>query len=301
MFVSTYRVFKFAFENFWRNVWLSLMTISMLVLTLLTVNILLVINRAADQAIKFVENRIEVSVYFQNNADPKKITTAVEYLRSLAQVRDVEEISAEEALAKFRMRHENDPAIISSLEELGGNPFGPTLIIKAKQASDFETIIGALDNPQFRDVIRNKDFSNYQPIVEKIRHTTNNVRMAGLILSFVFFLIALLIIFNTVRIAIFIHREEISIMRLVGASNWFIRAPYLLETVLLSLLAVLIAIAIVYPALLFVEPYYKQYFEMGLADYFEQNGIWIFGAQFLGLLFVTMLSTGLAMRKFLKV
>lgn len=277
------------------------MTISMLVLTLLTVNILLVINRAADQAIKFVENRIEVSVYFQNNADPKKITTAVEYLRSLAQVRDVEEISAEEALAKFRMRHENDPAIISSLEELGGNPFGPTLIIKAKQASDFETIIGALDNPQFRDVIRNKDFSNYQPIVEKIRHTTNNVRMAGLILSFVFFLIALLIIFNTVRIAIFIHREEISIMRLVGASNWFIRAPYLLETVLLSLLAVLIAIAIVYPALLFVEPYYKQYFEMGLADYFEQNGIWIFGAQFLGLLFVTMLSTGLAMRKFLKV
>jgi len=304
MLVSTYRVLKFAFQNFWRNFWLSLITISMLVLTLLTVNILLVVNRVTDEAIHLVENRIEVSVYFNNDADQKKITSAVEYLRSLSQVRDVEEINADEALAKFRLRHENDPEIISSLEELGGNPFGSTLIVKAQEAKDFSIIIDALENPQFRDVIREKDFSDYQQIVEKIKKTTDQIRAAGIVLSIIFFLIALLIIFNTVRIAIFIHREEIGIMRLVGASNWFIKGPYLVETVLLSLLAVLIVMAILYPSLAFIEPQYKQYFggeTAGLVKYFEQNGWWIFGSEFLGLLVVTMVSTSLAMRKHLKV
>lgn len=304
MFVSIYRILKFAFQNFWRNFWLSLITISMLVLTLLTVNILLVVNRVTDEAIHFVENRIEVSVYFNNNAEPKKITSAIEYLRSLSQVRDVEVINADEALAKFRLRHQNDPAIISSLEELGGNPFGPTLIVKAQEAKDFSIIIDALENPQFRDVIRDKDFSDYQQIVEKIKKTTDQIRTAGIVLSIIFFLIALLIIFNTVRIAIFIHREEIGIMRLVGASNWFIKGPYLFETILLSLFAVLIVMVIMYPSLAFIEPQYKQYFggeTDGLVGYFEQNAWWIFGSEFLGLLVVTMLSTILAMRKHLKV
>ncbi len=304
MFVSSYRVIKFAFQNFWRNLWLSIITISMLVMTLMTINILIVVNRVTDQAIAFVENRIEVSVYFNQNATPEKVTSAITYLRSLSQVKEVEMISADEALQKFKARHVNDPAIASSLEELGANPFGATLVIKAHSAKDFDTIISALDNPQFRDAIREKDFSDYQQIVGKIRETTTQVRTVGIVLSGIFFLIALLIIFNTVRIAIFIHREEISIMRLVGASNWFIRLPYLLETVIVSLIAVLLTAAIIYPTLAFFEPQYSAYFgneTLGLVSFFEQNGLMIFGLQFVILLVITMASTAMAMRKFLKV
>ncbi len=304
MFVSTVRVTKFAFQNFWRNFWLSVITISMLVLTLITINVLLVLNQATNQAISFVEDRIEVSVYFHDSAPQAKVNSAVEYLRGLAQVKDVETISATEALERFRTTHINDEAILGALDELDGNPFGPTLVVKADTADDFDFIIDALDNPQFRDGIREKDFSDYEEIVGKIKNTTNQIRTAGIVLSIVFFFIAILIIFNTVRVAIFIHREEIGVMKLVGASDWFVRAPFLLETILLSLIAIIIVIAIVYPSLVIIEPRFNLYFggeSAGLISYFEQNGLKIFGIQFLVLLVVTMISTSMAMRKYLKV
>ena len=276
----------------------------MLVLTLLTVNILLLLNRVTDEAIKFVENRIEVSVYFNQTADTKTISDALTYLRTLPQVKDVQEITADDSLALFKTRHAADPAILSSLDELGSNPFGPTLIVKANSAKDFDAIISALNNPQYKDAIREKDFSDYQQIVAKIRVTTDRIRMVGIILSGVFFLIALLIIFNTVRVTVFIHKDEIGIMRLVGASSGFIRAPYLLETILLSFIALVITMAIVFPGLFFLDPYMTQYFggqSTGLVSYFVQNGLYIFGGQFLALLIVTMGSTSLAIRKYLKV
>lgn len=304
MFISTFRIIKFAFQNFWRNIWLSLMTISMLVLTLLTINVLLALNQVTNQVIQLVENRIEISVYFKDTADPKKINSAITYLRSLPQVKDIQEISADEALNTFKERHANDTVILASLDEIGKNPFGSTLVVKAYSAKDFDVIIDALNNPQYRDAIREKDFSDYQEIVGKIRATTAQVRTVGIIFSAIFALIAILIIFNTVRITMYIHREEIGIMRLVGASGAFIRSPFLFETVLTSFITTLIVAAIVYPSFAFLEPKMTQYFgggSVGLISYFEQNGFMIFGIQFLILLIITMASTGLAMRKYLKI
>ena len=304
MFVSTYRVTKFAFQNFWRNFWLSVITITMLVMTLLTVNILLVLNYVTDQAISSVENRIEVSVYFERDTPEPTVMSAVSYLRGISQVRDVLTISSEDALSRFTEQHKDNPVVLASLDELGGNPFGSTLIVKANSAQDFTTILDALENPQFRDSIREKDFSNYQQIIDRIQGTTERIRFFGLVMMAIFIAITILIVFNTVRIGIFIHREEIGIMRLVGASNWFIKAPFLLEMVLLSLLAMLLVMAIVYPTLAVLEPKFSFFFannSIGLIDYFEQNGLKIFGTEFGVLVILTMLSTSLAMRRYLKV
>ncbi|PJE76665.1 hypothetical protein COV05_03225 [Candidatus Uhrbacteria bacterium CG10_big_fil_rev_8_21_14_0_10_48_16] len=304
MFVSSYRVSKFAFQNFWRNFWLSIITVSMLLLTLITINILLVMNVVTDRAISLVEDRVEVSVYFYNYTEDTTLSSAVAYLRGLSQVRNVETVSAQEAYEQFVVRHGDDEQIMSSLEELGENPFGPSLIVKAHTVEDFEVIINALDNPQFRDAIREKDFSDYQSIVERIRATSDRVRTFGVALAVVFLLIAILIVFNTVRMGIFIHREEIAIMRLVGASNWFIKAPFLLEMIFLSLIAVGITMVMVYPVVAFLEPQMSVYFgaeSSGLVAYFTENGLLIFGGEFLALVLVTLFSTGLAMRKYLKV
>jgi cell division transport system permease protein len=304
MFVSSFRVSKFAFQNFWRNFWLSIITVSMLLLTLITINILLVMNVVTEKTIGFVEDRIEVSVYFHETVTDETITGAVEYMRSLAQVRDVETITADEAYEQFVARHANDDEILASLEEVEENPFGPTIIVKAHSAEDFELILDALENPQFEEEIREKDFSNYQEIVVRIQETTDRIRAFGIALSAVFMLIAILIVFNTVRIGIFIHREEIGIMRLVGASNWFIKAPFLLEMIFLSLLAVGGTIAIMYPVLAVIEPRFDVYFgaeSVGLIDYFATNGLMIYGIEFAVLVVVTLLSTSLAMRKYLKV
>lgn len=283
---------------------MSLITISMLIMTLLTVNILLVLNVVTERAIGLVEDRIEVSVYFQEYVEQETVDSAVSYLRGLAQVRDVETITAQEAYDQFTARHVNDEEIMASLEELGENPFGPTLVIKANAAEDFEVILDALENPQFRDDIREKDFSDYAQIVERIRSTTERIRAFGIALSVIFLFIAILIVFNTVRIGIFIHREEIGIMRLVGASNWFIKAPFYLEMMLLSLIAVGVTIGLLFPMLSVLEPQFGVYFgtqTAGLMEYFTTNGLLIFGLEFIGLVFVSIFSTGLAMRRFLRV
>lgn len=304
MFISTYRVTKFAFQNFWRNFWLSLITITMLVLTLLTVNILIVLNFVTDQAIQTVEDRVEISVYFHSSTPQTSVDNAVSYLRSLSQVRDVQTISAQEALDQFIARHQQDEIILKSLDEIGANPFGPSLVIKAQTVSDFDFILEALENPEFRDYIREKDFSNYSDVVARIQNATDRIRTFGLALSIIFLLIAVLIVFNTVRMSLFIHREEIGIMKLVGASDRFVRAPFLLEMILLSLIAIVVTLLIAYPTVAILEPKFGFYFggePIGLVNYFEKNGLMIFGFEFVGLVLLTMFSTGMAMRKYLKV
>lgn len=304
MLVSSYRVGKFALQNVWRNFWLSLITITMLVLTLLTVNILVVLNFVTDQAIQAVEDRVEVSVYFHANAPDTSVQNAVAYLRSLQQVRDVQTISANEALQQFAARHQNDETILKSLEEIGTNPFGSSLIVKAHEVADFETVLEALENPQFRDDIREKDFSNYEAIISRIKETTDRIRTFGIVLSAIFLFIAILIVFNTVRMGLFIHREEIGIMKLVGASNWFVRAPFLLEMALLSLVALGVTLVVIYPTLAVLEPKFGFYFggeTVGLIDYFEQHGWQLFGLQLIGLVILTLFSTWMAMRKYLRV
>lgn len=304
MLVTSYRVVKFAFQNFWRNFWLSLITVSMLVLTLITINVLILLNVVTDRAIEIVEERIEVSVYFNAGTDQERVNNAAGYLRGLAQVRDVEVITAEEALQKFEESHATDAAILASLDEVEGNPFGPTLIVKSYSAEDFPFILDALDNPQFRADIREKDFSDYEQIIDRIRGTTDRIRMFGLALSGVFLVIAMLIVFNTVRIGIFVHREEIGIMKLVGATNRFVRVPFLIESVVYSFIATAIVAAVMYPLVGFMEPRFDAYFDgqsTHLVNYFIQHGPVIFLTQFTVLTAITVVSTIFAMRKYLKV
>ncbi len=301
---SFLRVIKFAFQNIWRNVWLSVITVSMLVLTLVTVNVLLVLQLVTSKAIAFAEQRIEVSVYFNSDVPEDRVVSAASFLRGLAQVRDVETISSEEALERFRVRHAADETILASLGAVEGNPFGPTLVVKAFKASDFPVIIQALDNPQFRDDIREKDFSDYESIVARIRSTTERIQLFGAALALLFLIITVLIVFNTVRVTIFIHREEIGIMKLVGASDWFVRGPYLIESLVHSAAATGLVAAAVFPAVASLEPRFNAFFSgepTGLLSYFESHGWQVFLVQFAVLCFITTISTVFAMRKYLKV
>lgn len=304
MLVSTYRVTKFAFQNFWRNFWLSVITVSMLILTLITINILLVLNVVTEKAIALVEDRIEVSVYFNQTTSDETLTGAIAYLRGLSQVRDVMKIDAQTAYDNFVARHAGDEEILASLQELGENPFGSMLVVKAYSAEDFDFIIDALNNPQFQNDIRDKDFSNYESIVKRIRDITDKIRTFGIVLSLVFLSIAILIVFNTVRIGMFIHREEIGIMRLVGASNWFIKAPFYIEMIFLSFIATLVVPFLMYLMIVILESRLGMYFGaggVGLYAYFVENGLIIYGIQFLALVAITIFSTGLAMKKHLRV
>ncbi|TAK03815.1 FtsX-like permease family protein [Patescibacteria group bacterium] len=299
------RVIKFAGQNILRNFWLSVITVSMMTFTLLSVNVLVALSLVADRAIAYVEDKVEVSVYFKAEATEAHVADAAGFLRALEQVRDVRVTTSDEALERFKARHERDATVLASLQEIGKNPFGPTLVVKARAPGDFPFIMEALDRPQFADDVREKDFTDYQGVIDRIRETTDRARAVGVTVAGTFFAIALLIVFNTVRLGLVIHREEIGIMKLVGATSAFVRTPFLVETVLLSLVATLVSAALVIPAVAAADPALGAFFDgaatLDLLGFYRREGIMVFGIQFAVLAATSMIATGFAMRKYLRV
>jgi cell division transport system permease protein len=275
----------------------------MLILTLAALNILLVLNLVTNAAIQNVENRVDISVTFKTTAQFEDVENTAVYLRSFAEVRDVSIVTPDEALDIFKDRHANNPTVLSSLDEVGENPFGHELVIRARSTDDYPMIMEALDNPAFRDQIEEKDFASHEEVLNKISDVANQVRLFALVLVAIFLGIAVLIVFNTVRVAIFVHREEIAIMRLVGATGWFIRAPYLLETLMFSFLAVVISGAFMIFAATALDPVFASYFDSSskLKDFFISQGAWVYGLEFAGAALVCLVSTAVAMRKYLRV
>lgn len=301
--LSFARVIKFTFQNIFRNFWLSFITLTIFVLTLVTVNLVLFINVAADSALQAVEQKVEMTFYFEPETSTEIVTSAQGYLRGFSQVSDVEYISAEESLESFRARHLGDEVILSSLDEVDGNPFGDSLVVTTQSSSDFAFIVEAMETPEFAGYIKDQDFTDYEEVIEKIQVLKTRIGYAGLAVACVFILIAIMIIFNTIRVAIYVHREEISIMKLVGANNWFVRGPFILEALLYSAVATGLMIAILFGFLSASSEQIVNYFggagEM-IFDYFSQN-IWIiFGSQFMALAALSLLTTAFAMRKYLK-
>ncbi len=303
--VSLYRAIKFSLQDFWRNIWLSLITIFIVVLTLLLVNILITINVLANYAVKSVEDKVDISIYFDSKATEKQVLEVKARLLELPVVKGVEYISKEEALKDFKIKHQNEPEVLESVKELEKNPLPATLIIKAKDPQHYQAIIGFLnDNKDYGNLIEDQNFNDHKEMIKRINNITSRVYQVGIILSLIFALVVVLIVFNTVRIAIYTHREEIGIMKLVGANNWFVRSPFLLEGVLYSLLACVLAVIITYPLLGVVQSYASSFFDSGgfnLVNYFNGHFLIIFGLEFLVMALLNVLSTSWATRRYLKV
>ncbi len=302
--LSLGRVFKFTFQNFFRNFWLSFISITIFVLTLLTINVVLFVNVIADAALQAVEQKVEVAIYFVNDASEDLVKSAQGYLLALPQVRDVEFISSEVALETFTERYAQDEVILSSLDEVDGNPFGYALIVSAHSSDDFAFILEAIETPEYGPLIKEKDATDYEMIIERIKSLSARVRAGGLALAGFFGLVAMLIIFNTIRVAIYVHRDEIGIMKLVGANDWFVRGPFLLEAILYSLVATIIMTLVILVAIGVTDPWMMRYFgeiDVSVKEYFFKNAILIFGLQFLVMSILSLLTTLFAMRRYLRV
>jgi cell division transport system permease protein len=298
------RLIKFAGQSTLRNFWLAFVTTSVLLLTLLTVNMLVVMNVLADATLKYIEDQVQVEVYF-NQGTSQGIQESVHgYLSALAQVKDVEVIPAEESLAAFKQLHADDPEILAALEEVGGNPIGDSLLITAHDPNSFEFILSALDSsPEYAPYIKEKNFVDTQVVIERLTNFSDKVRLGALILASFFAIISILIVFNTIRVAIYVHRDEIAVMKLVGARDWFIRGPFLLEVIFYSAIATGVMGGICALLFRFLEPQIRTFFagvDISLSAYYWQNAVLLFGGQFLGLALLSMITTLFAMRRYLK-
>ncbi|MDP2631378.1 MAG: permease-like cell division protein FtsX [Candidatus Uhrbacteria bacterium] len=303
-FLSALRIIRFAFQNFFRNFWLSVITMSVFVLTLITVNALIFINVLGSATVQSVQEKVEVSIYFEPDTSDDIVKSAQGYLLGLSQVRNVTFVSAEDALVAFKEHHQNDAVILDSLEEIDGNPFGSALVISAWSPDDFTFILEAIETPEYQRYIKKKDFTDYEAVISKIQNLSDRIRIGGLVLAGFFILIAILIIFNTIRVATYVHRDEIGIMKLVGANDWFVRGPFLLEAIMYSAASTAIMVGIVFLSMRWLEPWVSTYFggiDFSAQQFFLDNALLIFGSQFLVLSVLGLFTTMFAIRRYLRV
>jgi len=273
-FIRCWRILAAAWKHFTRNLWLALTTVFVLVLALLSVNVLLGVNVLLTNAVRQLEDKIDVSVYFQANTPPAVLEQARFFMDSLPQVKSAQLLTADKALEQFKQLHANEPKILGALSELDQNPLGATLIIKANRTSDYPFLLEALKNPQFDFAIESKNFEDHADTINRVRDIGRSVQMFGTGLIAVFALFSILIVFNTIRVAIYTQREEIGIMRLVGASNAYVRLPFVLEGIFLALFALLVSAAVVYVAAYYVDPRLKGLLDgsdAGLVAFFVTN------------------------------
>lgn len=301
MLISLQRVLKNGAVNFYRNGWLSTATISIMVLTLLVVSSLLVMSVTTNAAVSILNNKIDITVYFVKTTPEDKIIKVADELKGLREVNSIDYISKEEALSKFKDKHKNNSLLLQSLSELEDNPLQSSINIKAKDPAYFANIVSFLEAGSAKTIVDKINYYENQTLINKLTGFIKKVRQVGFTVIIAFAFVAFLVTFNAIRVAIYTAREEISIMRLVGASNWFIRGPFLIEGVLYGLVATVVTVVIFYPVLSIAAPYVNAFLPtMDIYGYFKNNFFQFFGIiAGLGVM-LGVVSSFIAIRRYLK-
>jgi cell division transport system permease protein len=303
VFLSFLRIIKFSFQDIYRNIWLSIVTITILILALFSINLLLTVRIISNTAINSVKEKIDISLYLKTDSPDEEISALKSQISNLSQVKEVTYVSRAEALEFFQNKNKNNPEILQALRELGKNPLTPSLVIIPKSAETASELINELNNIQ-SELIESRNFTDHKLLLEKINGITNKVNEVGMTVSLIFIFTTLLVVYNAIRVAIYTHKEEIGIMRLVGASNYFIHMPFFLSSLIYTFIGLTVAILIFYSFLSLLQPYLEAFFfgyNINIVSYFNINFIKIFGLEFLVVAVINILASSMAVRKYTKV
>ena len=286
--------------GFWRNAWLSAATVIVMALVLFVVGNLVFLGALSHTVLRSLESKIDVSVYFTPEAPEQEILTLKREMEARPDVKEVSYISRDSALASFRERHKDSALIVGALDELGDNPLQASVNIKAADSSQYGAISDFLAEKKSPIVSKINYFEN-QDVIDRLSSIVGSVRGAGAVLTIFLAFVAVLVAFNTIRMAIYTVREEIKIMRLVGASRWFIRGPFLVTGLLYGAAAgALITLAflpltwLAAPKLLLMVP------DFNLFRYFISNGLEFFLIMLGAGIFLGVVSSLIAVRRYLE-
>lgn len=244
--ISFVRILRNAFRNFRRNVWLSIATTLIMTLTLLTISFLYVVNILGVNVLNSVSQKVDIAVIFKENATEQQISTIQSDIAARSDVENTTIVTSDEALEQFRLRHSKDEYIEQALQELENNPLPSSMYIVAKDPRFYTNITNSLASDKYKPFIEKVNFENSKAVIEKLIYYMSVVKNTGLIITAIFAMLVILIMFNTIRLAIYSFREEIDIMRLVGASRWYIQSPFIVESMLVAIISVIISTTITY-------------------------------------------------------
>lgn len=301
--ISFFRIIKTGFVNFWRNLWLSAAATMVMTVTLIIIAILFLMFAMTSYSIKTIQNTVDVSVYFKIGLGDQQISNIRQTLEADPMVKQLTYISSDQALADFKQAHANDPTITSSLNELTENPLPATLHVKANNLDDYPAIAQKLQSPNYQDFISKVNYEDNRLVIDRLNKILKFVIWFGLTLMAVFSLIAILVIFNTITLTIYNRKEEVEIMRLVGATNSYIRGPFVIESTLYSIFSTVITAVLLIPIFSKVLPKIAQYVnpQLTLLNRNVFNFWYVVAMLFVVSLVLSVASTMMAIRKYLRI
>ena len=300
MLTTLLRIIKYGLQSFRRNVLTSVATVIVMVLALLMFQGLILFNIVMQGAVHSLENKIDISVYFKTTTPEDTILNISRSLESLKTIKIVTYISRDEALKIFQEQKAGDPITSQALQELGDNPLQASLNIKANDPKDYGAIAASVSDG-FKEYIEKVTYDESQAAIDRLNKIVDTAERMGLALTIFLALTAVLVTFNTIQLAIYSNREEISIMRLVGASNVFIRGPYIVEAVMFGIVAAVVSMAIITPLVNISAPYLSSFLENNIQTQFYGNFFSFFFYQLLFGIVLGAVSGSIAIRRYLKI
>lgn len=301
------RTIKAGFISFWRNGYVSLASVLVMTVTLAVISSIMFTGALLNSTLDGIKDKVDINVYFVKTADEEDIALLRKSLTSMPQVAGVEYTSRDEALANFRELHKDDELTLSALDEIGTNPLGASFNIKAQDPSEYESIVKFLEDQKANNaagdtIIDRINYTKNKQAIEALTRIIDASNRLGTIIITFFVIVSILITFNTVRLAIYIFREEIAVMRLVGASEMYIRGPFVTVGIMYGLVSGIVMLILLYPVTYWVGPMTAQIGTgLNVFNYYIAN----FGFFFLIIVgsgvVLGAISSFLAVRKYLKV
>ncbi|MFA6252784.1 MAG: permease-like cell division protein FtsX [Patescibacteria group bacterium] len=302
---SFFRIIKFALQGFFRNFWLTLVTVTMMFLSLFSVTFLLGIDYLKQATLQGVEQKVDILVSLKPNVSKENLDALYDDLKYLPEVKKVTIITPEDNKKLFQERNA-DSSVLKALDIFGENenPFSYNLAVNAYDLNQYQTILTFIQQDKYKTIVESSAFHNYEQFISQINKISDSVNRYSWYIIGIFILISAIVIFNTIRMSIYTRKDEIIIIKLVGASNWFVQIPFIIESLLYALLALILVVLVVFTAANFLQPSLNVYYQgsevINLTNYFHSKFWVIFGGQFLALAFLNSISTIFAVRKYLK-
>lgn len=249
IFTTFKRITRTGFVNFWRNGFLSFAAIVVITLSLCSFGALIFAGAFGRTLIADVKDKVDINVYFTLEAPETDILALKKDLEQLVEVSRVEYVSREQTLTDFKTKWQGNSLIIQGLDEIGSNPFPASLNVKAKDPGQYASIVNFLENkpPTLADgtpIVEKVNYQQNKLVIDRLGRIIPAVEQAGLITGIIFVIVAIIVIWNTIRLIVYTSKDEISVMKLVGASNIYVRGPLVVSGIMYGIVSGIIALVL---------------------------------------------------------
>ena len=301
------RMLVTGWKNFARGGAVSVATVLIMTVTLGIIAALIFLSALLSYTLATIKDKVDVSVYFVTTANEADMFAVKDQLEKLPQVASVTYASAEEALAAFRARHANDQLTLQALDELGENPLDASLSIRAKDPSEYESIVSFLEaSPALSaggtSIVDRINYAQNKEVIDRLTLAIQATREIGFAVVALFAIASILIAFATIRLAIYTAKDEIAVMRLVGASNAYIRGPFIVTGFITGVIASALVLLLLWPATWYAGAKTASWFGgFNLAAYYNGNVSTVFFILVLSGIVLGAVASMLAIRRYLKV